>query len=162
MRRRWVIACKMRRVNFQNGIRNLGGGSGAAVLTFEIGSTAEATLDGDQGEDLSKGRVDGHPLTTAKNSLQHGNLGVTESLWFQTPDQSRSSKSEPFGKSLLWQRNRRFQIVGPLPMDDSGPNLDCSFPKSTRQHFHRIPNRRGLLFQLHDRKLNLPDRSAKL
>jgi len=41
----------MRRVNFQNGIRNLGGGSGAAVLTFEIGSTAEATLGGDQGEE---------------------------------------------------------------------------------------------------------------
>ena len=34
-------------------------GSGAAVLTFEIGSTAEATLGGDQGEDLAKGRVDG-------------------------------------------------------------------------------------------------------
>jgi hypothetical protein len=55
----------MRRVNFQNGIRNLGGGSGAAVLTFEIGSTAEATLGGDQGEDLSKGRVGGDTPGTA-------------------------------------------------------------------------------------------------
>jgi len=49
-------------------------GSGAAVLTFEIGSTAEATLGGDQGEDLSKGRVDGD--TSGTPEMHNGNAMI--------------------------------------------------------------------------------------